>query len=55
MKTTRLFTLAGFAALLLAGTAHADPVKLTLWHMEQPPHRVQRMQELLEPGAAPRE
>ncbi|MBN9258089.1 MULTISPECIES: ABC transporter substrate-binding protein [unclassified Mesorhizobium] len=48
MKPTRLFTAAGFAALLLSGTAHADPVKLTLWHMEQPPHRVQRMQELLD-------
>ncbi|WP_274627411.1 ABC transporter substrate-binding protein [Arvimicrobium flavum] len=44
----RLFTAAGFAALLLAGTAYAEPVSLTLWHMEQPPHRVQRMQELLD-------
>jgi multiple sugar transport system substrate-binding protein len=34
--------------MLLAGTAYAKPVSLTLWHMEQPPHRVQRMQELLD-------
>lgn len=45
---TRLFTAAGFVSLLLAGTAYAEPVNLTLWHMEQPPHRVQRMQELLD-------
>ncbi|MET0596516.1 MAG: sugar ABC transporter substrate-binding protein [Mesorhizobium sp.] len=44
----RLTFLAGLAALLSAGTALAEPVNLTLWHMEQPPHRVQRMQELLD-------
>lgn len=48
MKPTGLSLLAGFAALLLAGTAQAETVKLTLWHMEQPPHRVQRVQELLD-------
>jgi multiple sugar transport system substrate-binding protein len=48
MKLTRLLTLAGFAATLLTGTAYAAPVDLTLWHMEQPPHRVQRMKELLD-------
>ena len=44
----RLTFLAGLAALLTAGTALAEPVILTLWHMEQPPHRVQRMQELID-------
>lgn len=46
MKKT--LTLAALAATLLAGTAYAEPVNLTFWHMEQPPHRVQRMQELLD-------
>jgi multiple sugar transport system substrate-binding protein len=33
----------------LTGGAHAaGPVTITLWHMEQPPHRVQRVQELLD-------
>ncbi|MET3583186.1 multiple sugar transport system substrate-binding protein [Mesorhizobium robiniae] len=48
MGPTRFLTIAGFAATLLAGTAYAEPVDLTLWHMEQPPHRVQRMKELLD-------
>ncbi|HWK67828.1 MAG TPA: sugar ABC transporter substrate-binding protein [Rhizobiaceae bacterium] len=38
---------AAFAALL-SSAAYAEPVSLTLWHMEQPPHRVQRVQELLD-------
>ncbi|MCG7509387.1 ABC transporter substrate-binding protein [Mesorhizobium retamae] len=46
MKKT--LTLAAFAAALLTGSAYAEPVNLTFWHMEQPPHRVQRMQELLD-------
>lgn len=25
-----------------------DPVEVTLWHMEQPPHRVARIQELID-------
>ncbi len=45
---TKTLTLAALAATLLAGTAYAEPVNLTFWHMEQPPHRVQRMQELLD-------
>lgn len=45
---TGFFVAAGFASLLLSGAAYAEPVNLTLWHMEQPPHRVQRMQELLD-------
>lgn len=48
MSPTRFLTIAGFAATLLAGTAYAEPVDLTVWHMEQPPHRVQRMKELLD-------
>lgn len=48
MGLTRILTLAGLAATLLTGTAYAEPVNLTLWHMEQPPHRVQRMKELLD-------
>lgn len=46
MKNT--LTLAALAAALLTGSAYAEPVNLTFWHMEQPPHRVQRMQELLD-------
>lgn len=46
MKKT--LPLAAVAAMLLAGTAYAEPVSLTFWHMEQPPHRVQRVQELLD-------
>ena len=45
---TRLIAFAGFASLLMAGTAYSEPVNITFWHMEQPPHRVQRMQELLD-------
>jgi len=48
MKLTKLLTLGGLAAMLMTGTAYAEPVSLTLWHMEQPPHRVQRMKELLD-------
>ena len=40
---------------LLAGTvlaaplaALAEPVEITLWHMEQPPHRVERIQALID-------
>lgn len=46
MKT--IHALAATAALLLSSAAYAEPVSLTLWHMEQPPHRVQRVQELLD-------
>ena len=28
--------------------AAAEPVEITLWHMEQPPHRVARVQELID-------
>jgi multiple sugar transport system substrate-binding protein len=33
---------------LTGGARAAGPVTITLWHMEQPPHRVQRVQELLD-------
>lgn len=29
-------------------TAQGDVVEITLWHMEQPPHRVERFQELID-------
>ena len=32
----------------VAGAMAADPVGITLWHMEQPPHRVARVQELID-------
>lgn len=48
MKTVLPMAAASLAALLLSGTAYAEPVSLTFWHMEQPPHRVQRVQDLLD-------
>jgi multiple sugar transport system substrate-binding protein len=45
-QTTRLLAGAALAAAMPA-TAWAD-VSLTLWHMEQPPHRVERVQMLLD-------
>ncbi len=44
-RTTVVFSL---AAALLSSTAYAAPIELTLWHMEQPPHRVARIQELMD-------
>jgi hypothetical protein len=39
-------------ASLLAGSASLaaaqEPVEIRLWHMEQPPHRVERVQELID-------
>lgn len=31
-----------------AGSAAAAPVEIKLWHMEQPPHRVERIQQLID-------
>lgn len=48
MKTTLKALL---ATTLLAAPLPAlaqDPVEVTLWHMEQPPHRVARIQELID-------
>ena len=33
---------------LQTSAAKADKISLTLWHMEQPPHRVERFQELID-------
>ena len=41
-------TLAVLAATLAAGATQAQDVELLLWHMEQPPHRVERVQELID-------
>jgi multiple sugar transport system substrate-binding protein len=41
------FALAFAATMLASGTALAQ-TELMLWHMEQPPHRVARVQELLD-------
>jgi multiple sugar transport system substrate-binding protein len=50
MYSKRLFmlTAAAVAAAFVADVADAAPVNLTLWHMEQPPQRVKRVQELLD-------
>jgi len=47
MKTTVKMLLAS-AMLAVPGSALADPVEITLWHMEQPPHRVERIQTLID-------
>lgn len=47
MKRTSLSILA-FAATLMSSAAYSAPVEVTIWHMEQPPHRVARVQELLD-------
>lgn len=52
MKLKRVLSLALTAALaamtLGAVVAQDSPVEITLWHMEQPPHRVERIQTLLD-------
>lgn len=35
-------------ASVLPAAAQDEPVEVTLWHMEQPPHRVERVQELID-------
>ena len=47
MKRTLTSILTG-AALLTSASVWAAPVELTIWHMEQPPHRVQRVQDLID-------
>lgn len=47
----RLLTL--LLVMILAATTFGivsaqDPVEVTIWHMEQPPHRVERFQELID-------
>lgn len=36
------------AAEAPAAGAEGEPVEITLWHMEQPPHRVERIQQLID-------
>lgn len=49
MKRLPIFVLLIAAlALALPVTAQDEPVEVTLWHMEQPPHRVERIQELID-------
>ncbi|NHF74461.1 ABC transporter substrate-binding protein [Paracoccus xiamenensis] len=45
---TTLKTACTALALIMPLTAAAEGVELTLWHMEQPPHRVARLQELID-------
>lgn len=46
---TTMRTLLAATAMALASPALAqDPVEVTLWHMEQPPHRVERIQALID-------
>jgi len=47
MKKRILGLLAG-ASMLMPLSAFAAPVEITLWHMEQPPHRVARSQEIID-------
>lgn len=47
MKTTAKSLMAG-SLLLLPIPALAAPVEVTVWHMEQPPHRVDRIQTLID-------
>ncbi|MAU19396.1 MAG: ABC transporter substrate-binding protein [Martelella sp.] len=44
---TRLASLT-LASALISSAAYAAPVELTIWHMEQPPHRVERIQQMLD-------
>ncbi len=49
MRTLLKAALAGATLMTPASAALAqDKVELTLWHMEQPPHRVQRVQEVID-------
>jgi multiple sugar transport system substrate-binding protein len=48
MRTTLKTLLAGAAAMTLPAGVQAQAVEVVLWHMEQPPHRVARVQELID-------
>lgn len=48
MKRTLLAVSALALTLAGVGTVWAAPVDITLWHMEQPPQRVQRIQQLID-------
>lgn len=43
-----MMKLALATTMLMPAAAMAAPVEVTLWHMEQPPHRVARIQELID-------
>ncbi len=49
---SRLGLLSLIVVMLVAGlgpvTAQSDPVEIVVWHMEQPPYRVERTQELMD-------
>lgn len=47
MKTPVKMLLAS-SILAIPAQAFANPVEVTLWHMEQPPHRVERIQMLID-------
>ncbi len=47
MRTTLKLALAG-AAILTTGSHALAQTEITVWHMEQPPHRVERVQELID-------
>lgn len=48
MKKTLLAIGAAALSMMGAGAANAEPVSITLWHMEQPPQRVKRIQTLID-------
>lgn len=50
MKHKRFLLLIALAAMLLAlvPALAQEPVEITIWHMEQPPHRVERIQTLID-------
>jgi multiple sugar transport system substrate-binding protein len=49
MKVFNRVCIFTFCLILAASSiAGSEPVEITLWHMEQPPHRVERVQELID-------
>lgn len=48
MRTILRIALGAATMLTPAAALAQEPVRLTLWHMEQPPHRVERIQELID-------
>lgn len=47
-KIARLLLIAVFLIVAIGPVAAQGPVEIVFWHMEQPPHRVARVQELLD-------
>ena len=53
MKLFKTLFIVTFCFMLVASsTAESEPVEVTFWHMEQPPHRVERIQGLIDEGYA---